>query len=288
MNDHFHWDVERVLFHLGPLEIRAYGLIFATGLLVSIHMMQRSFRDRGLPDKHASTLSLLLPIGMIIGAHLVHLIFYEPRSILENPVRIIEIGRGLASHGGGVGVALALLWFTRRHGVSWHRYADAVMVGAVWMIAFVRIGNFFNSEIVGRATDVPWGVVFVQRGEHFARHPSQLYETILGIALIGLAMFMHGKRDRLRDGATLYTVLAVYFGVRFGLEYFKEYQAQTLTPEFPFTMGQLLSGPVALLCGYMALFSRRCGLLSSPKPSGPDGNETEGKIRRSHPPTGAR
>lgn len=266
MNDHFHWDVERVLFQLGAFEIRYYGLLFAAGLLVSVHMMRRSFRDRGLPEKHASALSLILPIGMLVGAHLIHLIFYEPRSIIENPVRILEVGRGLASHGGGLGVALALLWFTRRHGVSWHRYADAVIIGAVWMIAFVRIGNFFNSEIVGRATDVPWGVVFPQLGEDFPRHPSQLYEAILGIALIGLATFMHRKRDYFRDGATLYTLLAIYFGVRFGLEYFKEYQAQTLTPEFPLTMGQLLSGPVALFCGTMALFSRRCGLLSRPKP----------------------
>ena len=266
MNDYFHWDVERVLFHLGPLEIRTYGVLFAAGLLVTIYMMERAFRDRRLPEKHAGALSLILPIGLIIGAHLVHLIFYEPRSILENPVRIIEVGTGLASHGGGLGVALALLWFTRRHGVSWHRYADAVVLGAVWMIAFVRIGNFFNSEIVGRATDVPWGVVFVQLGEDFPRHPSQLYEAILGIALIGLAMFMHGKRNRLRDGAMLYTLLGLYFAVRFGLEYFKEYQAQSLNPEFPLTMGQLLSGPIALLCGYMALFSPRFGLWSPPKP----------------------
>ena len=284
MNDYFHWDVERVLFELGPLEIRYYGLFFAAGLLVSVHMMARSFRDRGLPEKHARALSLILPIGMIVGAHLIHLIFYEPRSIIENPVRIIEIGKGLASHGGGLGVALALLWFTRRHGVSWHRYADAVVIGAVWMIAFVRIANFFNSEIVGRETDVLWGVVFVQLGEDFPRHPSQLYEAILGIALIGLAMFMHSKRDKLRDGATLYTLLAIYFGVRFGLEYFKEYQAQSLTPEFPFTMGQLLSGPVALFCGYMALFSRRCGLLSPPKPPAEADSGTKGRFHRSRQP----
>ena len=229
-------------------------------------MMGRSFQDRGLAEKHASALRLILPIGMIIGAHLLRLIFYEPRFILENPVRVIQIGKGLASHGGGLGAALALLWFTRRHGVSWHRFAAAVVVGAIWMIAFVRIGNLFNWEIVGRATDVPLGVVFVQRSEDFPPHPSQLYEAILGIALIGLAMLMHSKRNRLQDGSTLYTLLAIYFAVRFGLESFKEYQAQSLTPEFPLTMGQLLSGPIALLCGYMALFSPRFGLWSPPKP----------------------
>ena len=284
MSDYFHWDVERVLFQLGPLEIRTYGLLFATGLLVSVYMMGRSFRDRGLPEKHASALSVILPIGMIIGAHLLHLIFYEPRSIFENPVRLIEIGKGLASHGGGLGVALALLWFTKRQGVSWHRYADAVVVGAIWIIAFVRIGNFFNSEIVGRATDVPWGVVFVQLGDDFPRHPSQLYEAILGIALVGFAILMHRKRNRLREGATLYSLLAIYFAVRFGLEYFKEYQAQSLTPEFPLTMGQLLSGPIALLCGYMALFSPRCGLLSPRKPPAQADNRTRARFHRGHHP----
>ncbi|HJK95849.1 MAG TPA: prolipoprotein diacylglyceryl transferase [Polyangiaceae bacterium LLY-WYZ-14_1] len=239
------WNVDPVLFELGPLEIRWYGLFFAFGLLLTVNRVHKSFRDRKLPEEQAATLSLLLPLGMIIGAHLIHLIFYEPESFWRNPRRIIEIGYGLASHGGGLGVAVALWLYVRAKKGSFLRYLDAVMIGAVWLFPWVRIGNFFNSEIVGRATDLPWAVVFARRGEDFARHPVQLYEALAGFALIGVAEWMDRQRGRWPRGVLFSVLLGLYFTYRFLLEYTKEYQV--LAPGFPLTMGQLLSLPPLLL-----------------------------------------
>ena len=249
------WNIDPVLFAVGPIKIRWYGLCFLAGVLLGVRSLARSFERRGLPAAHASALMLWLPIGLIIGAHLIHLIFYEPRSFIDNPVRIIQLGLGLASHGGGLGAVTALYIFCRRHKVAFHPYVDAVIVGSVWVIPFVRIGNFFNSEIYGRATDLPWGVVFARRGLSEARHPSQLYEATLGFGLVGMTAWLDRRfRDRLPVGALFYISLLVYFVTRFLVEYVKEYQA--VARSFPLTMGQMLSAPVVLFCAYM-LFSGR-------------------------------
>ncbi len=251
------WDLDPTLFKFGPIEIRWYGLCFVIGLLLAISRMERSFRDRDLPEKHASALGLWLPVGMIIGAHLLHLVFYEPRSFIDNPRRIIEIGVGLASHGGGVGVIVALWIFCRKHGAPFLRYADAVMVAAVWLFPWVRIGNFFNSEIFGRPTDLPWGVVFAYRGLAEPRHPSQLYEAFAGFLLIGVAVWMHRRREQMPPGAALYWLLLLYFSGRFLVEYVKEYQVLNAT--VPLTMGQWLSLPIVLVCAALLWRQRAAG-----------------------------
>ncbi|MGB0678085.1 MAG: prolipoprotein diacylglyceryl transferase [Polyangiales bacterium] len=248
-----HWDIDPVLIRLGPLPLRWYGLFFMIGLLLAIRELPRSFHRRDLPVAHADALTLWLPIGMLIGAHLIHLLFYEPKAFLYNPKRIIEIGSGLASHGGGLGVALTLYFFTRKHRQDWHRYADGVIVAAVWVLPFVRIGNFFNSEIYGRVTDLPWGVIFDRHGFTEPRHPSQFYEAAVAFVLIALTAWLDRRyRARLRPGALVYLALGFYFSTRILLEYSKEYQV--LSAHFPFTMGQLLSMPVVLLC----LFQLSC------------------------------
>jgi len=261
------WNIDPILFELGPLEIRWYGLFFAFGLLLAVNRLTKSFRDRNIPEEQAATLSLLLPLGMIIGAHLIHLIFYEPESFWKNPRRIIEIGYGLASHGGGLGVAVALWLYVRRKGGSYLRYLDAVMIAAVWLFPWVRIGNFFNSEIVGRATDLPWGVVFERRGEDFARHPVQLYEALAGFALVGIGEWMDRQRGRWPRGVPFFTLLGLYFAYRFLLEYTKEYQV--LAPGFPLTMGQLLSLPPLLLSVGFIWARRNAPVEPDPPPAKP-------------------
>jgi prolipoprotein diacylglyceryl transferase len=193
---------------------------------------------------------------MILGAHLINLIFYEPYSFIYNPIRIIELGKGLASHGGGLGAIVALAWYCRRRGLEFHRHADASMVGALWVIPFVRIGNFFNSEIVGRATDLPWAVIFDRNRDGIARHPSQIYEALTGFAILAIGLWLNKKyAARLRPGSLLYLSLLLYFSTRFLLEYVKEYQV--LHPSFPLTMGQCLSLPIVLLCAYFLFGTNR-------------------------------
>ena len=263
------WNIDPVALDLGFFQIRWYGICFMLGLLLGAMELPRALKRRGLPEEHGSSLTVWVPIGMILGAHLVHLAFYEPRSFIDNPRRIIEIGLGLASHGGGLGVIIATYLFTRKHKADFHQYLDVVMTGAVFVIPAVRIGNFFNSEIYGRVTDVPWGVIF--KRHHFTqpRHPSQLYEALIGFALLGLTIFLeHKRKGRLRSGALFYTIVTLYFITRVLIEWVKEYQV--LTPSFPFTMGQLLSLPFILFCGYMALFSKKHNVLHPPDPAPED------------------
>lgn len=254
------WNIDPVAFHLGPLQIRWYGIFFMLGLLIGAMQLPRALERRGYPKENANALTLWIPVGMLIGAHLVHLAFYEPRSFIENPRRIFELGLGLASHGGGLGCFVAAYFVTRKHKANFFRYIDVILTGTVWVIPAVRIGNFFNSEIYGRVTDVPWGVVFTRRGFTEPRHPSQLYEAGIGIVLLLLTRWLDKhKASRLRDGSMTFAVLGLYFLSRFAIEWVKEYQV--LNPSFPFTMGQLLSIPFILLFGYLALFSKRFNVL---------------------------
>jgi len=259
------WEVERVIFELGPLEIRWYGLFFALGIFIGASMMTRSFRERRLPAEHCSQLTIWLVVGMMLGAHLIHLIFYEPSSFIDNPIRIIEIGSGLSSHGGALGTILTMVLFCRIKKVSLFRYMDAAMVGAVWLLPWVRVGNLFNSEIYGRATDVPWAFTFVNNASagNIPRHPTQLYEALAGFLLIGLAVWLDRRRlitpaadtqgassikteqPRHKDGFLVFLLLGVYFTGRFFVEFFKEYQ--TLSADIPLTMGQWLSLPFAIV-----------------------------------------
>ena len=250
------WDVDPVLIDFGPAAIRWYGFFFVVGLLLSIRALEKTFKRRGLPREHAYSLSLWLPIGMIVGAHLGHLIFYDPKGLLD-PMKLIKIGYGLASHGGAAGVLLALLFFCRRKRVGFHRYADAAMVAAVWLFPWVRLGNFFNSEIYGLPTDRPWGVIFLRSHETVARHPSQLYEALLGVALILVGVWLDRRWKKIPVGATLYGVLLIYFCARFLLEYFKEWQV--FSEGFPLRMGQILSLPAALACLLLLLWRIRVG-----------------------------
>jgi phosphatidylglycerol:prolipoprotein diacylglycerol transferase len=271
------------------LEIRYYGVFFALGLLLAARAMPLYFERWGFPRSHGEGLTLWTPIGMIIGAHLVHLIFYEPRSFIDNPIRIIQIGSGLASHGGGLGAILAVIFFSRRHGGNALRYMDPAMCAATWVIPWVRVGNWFNSEIVGREWDGPWAVrfprhdcpgypEFVQQCDAPLRHPSQIYEAILAFIMVGIAVYLQRTwRNRLRPGAILFTLLGYYFTTRFLIEYVKELQAGTDVPLL--TMGQILSIPIVLVCAYMLFFSKTSNILKpltaeelasyQPKPRGP-------------------
>lgn len=271
------------------LEIRYYGVFFALGLLLAARAMPVYFERWGFPRKHGEALTLWTPIGMIIGAHLVHLIFYEPESFIERPIRIIQIGSGLASHGGGLGAILAVLFFSRKHGTNALRYMDPAMCAATFVIPWVRVGNWFNSEIVGREWDGPWAVRFprhdcagypelVQQCDAPLRHPSQIYEAILAFIMVGIAIYLQRNwRNRLRPGAILFILLGYYFVTRFLIEYVKELQAGTDVPLL--TMGQILSIPIVLVCAYMLFVSKTSNILKpltaeelasyQPKPASP-------------------
>src|SRR5262249_3263076 len=193
------WDFDPVLFHhLGPLplEIRYYGIFFAAGLLLGASTTGKMFELHGLPREKLGRMLVWVCVTMVFGSHLIHLIFDAPPLILENPLNIFKVTSGLASHGGGLGAVLGLWLFCKREKENFFEFADAVVVGATWPITTVRIGNFFNSEIYGRVTDLPWGVIFARHGFTEPRHPSQIYEALMGAALILFSMLFYRKFHR--------------------------------------------------------------------------------------------
>lgn len=234
------------MIQIGSFAVAWYGFFFAIGLLITIAVGHKVFPQRGVEEKHASNLTFATIAGLFIGAHLFDVFFYNFDKFLLDPSIVLDPRRGLSSHGGAAGVIAAMVIYSRAMRLDFHRVADGVILAAIWLIPTVRLGNFFNSEVVGRPTDVPWGVVFTNAGLTEPRHPSQLYEVVMGVVVITLAFWLHRRRDRVRRGATFYLTLGVYFTLRFVLEWFKEYQA--ISPSFPFTMGQLLSVPGAVIC----------------------------------------
>ena len=242
------WDTDPVAFHFGKFPIRWYTLLFLAGIVIAERVITYTMKRQGLPREHVGPLVLYTLAGTILGAHLGHHLFYEPQALLDDPARLLKIGKGLASHGGAIGGVLGVLVFAKRYNVDWFRYTDIATFGFYWAIPLVRIGNFFNSEIYGRPTDLPWGVVFVREELTEPRHPSQIYEALVGLAILLVCLWLvHRFRDRLAPGLLMFLMPGLYCTTRFFIEIVKEYQ--TVSPAFPLTMGQLLSVPVALFCG---------------------------------------
>lgn len=269
----FHWNMDPIITKLGPIELRWYGIFFATGILLAVWQLARVLPRRGFTEDDANSISIWMIVFMIVGAHLVHLVFYDTHTItrlFDNPwskdnwIPIIDVRSGLASHGGGIGAILSVWFFARSRGYRFFELVDACMASVVWVFPWVRIGNFFNSEIYGRPTDGPTAVVF-ERISSTPVHPSQLYEATLGFLLIGITVWLDRKMyKRLRPGALFFISLGLYFLWRFLVEYFKAYQ--TLSPNFPLTMGQCLSLPIICVCAGFLIFSKRHGLRTPPAP----------------------
>ena len=250
-----HWNPDPALLRLGGLTIYWYGFLFTVGLFVTVLMAHRYFVQRGLEEKHASNLTFWNIAGLFLGAHVLDVIAYNWSAFIADPSILFQINRGLSSHGGGLGVLAAVLLYTRLYRQDFWRISDGIMLAAMWLFPFVRLGNFFNSEIIGVPTSLPWGVVFEATGLPEPRHPSQLYHVLEGIGLVLAGSWLHHRmRHRLRKGATFLIVLGLYFTSRFFVEFTKEQQA--LPADFPLTMGHLLSLPAAAAC-WGVLWMRR-------------------------------
>ena len=204
-------------------------------------------------------------LGVIIGSRLGHCLFYEPGYYLTRPWEILFVWKGgLASHGATLGLILTLYLFGRKYKIKFLEMLDCFAMAATCGAIFVRLGNFMNSEIVGRITDVPWAVKFVrfQDGGMYPRHPSQLYEAFMAIVVLIVLLLVDRKfKERRPNGLLIGIFFALYFTFRFIVEFFKEWQTlahfdmaqRAMVPEFGLTMGQLLSIPFILL-GYGMLF----------------------------------
>lgn len=243
------WNADPVIFQLGPLAVRWYGLMFAVGFLIGYAIMSRMFRHEGAPERWLGVLLVYLGVGTIVGARLGHVFFYEWDVYSQNPIRILYIWEGgLASHGGTIACIIAVClfsWFTAKKSPLWT--LDRVCIPTALVGALIRIGNLFNSEIYGHHTDLPWGFIFVRRGEVLPSHPTQLYEALSYLALFGLLMWMYWKRNSEKRPGLLFGVfLTVLFTARFLIEFVKNVQVD-FEQNMTLNMGQWLSIPFIII-----------------------------------------
>jgi phosphatidylglycerol---prolipoprotein diacylglyceryl transferase len=239
-----YWNVSPVLFHLGPLVIRWYGLFFAIVFALGFLIMRWQFRVEHKDASSLDKLALYIMAGTIVGARLGHCLFYDPVYYFRHPVEILMVWRGgLASHGGAAGILIALYLYTRnRPDQPYLWLLDRMVVPAALGGSLIRLGNLFNSEILGTPTRVPWAFVFEQVSSQ-PRHPVQLYESI-AYALIFVMLLRVYRRLRAQtpSGLLLGLFLVSVFMFRFFIEFLKQPQA-AYAHHLPLKTGQWLSIP---------------------------------------------
>lgn len=274
MNLLFSWNQNPVLFSIGSFGVRWYGLFFALAFLLGLYWMQYAYKTEKKNLKGLEPLLYKVLVGVIIGARLGHCLFYDPVFYLTHPVEILKIREGgLGSHGGILGLFLALWFHGRKYketSFSW--LADRLVIGGCLGAALIRIGNFFNSEIIGIPTRGNYGIIFRQV-DSLPRHPVQLYESFAYFTC-GLVLFFLWKKGLGKQSWRLTSLcLMMAACARFFLEIFKTSQTSF---NLPFHMGQALSIPF-FLCGLFLFFYGK--KLSSPdsskqvKPSNPQKNK---------------
>jgi prolipoprotein diacylglyceryl transferase len=249
------WNVDPDIFSIGPVTIRYYGLLFALAFVIGYQIMYWIFVKEGKNLKELESFTISMIIGTVVGARLGHCLFYEPVYYLSNPIEILKVWQGgLASHGAAIGLLLALFIFIKikKRSVSFIWLADRATITIALAAAFVRFGNFFNSEIVGRPADVPWAIIFQRLGDNIPRHPSQLYEAFSYIAIFIFLLLRYKKYNvNLPKGQLLGLFLTLLFSARFLIEFFKEVQVD-FENSLVLDMGQLLSIP-GILAGIIIL-----------------------------------
>ena len=233
------------LIRFGPLHIRWYGMMYVLGFLASYFLIPRQERSRaiGLTGSVRDALIFSLFIGLITGARLGYILFYQYNNLadfLRHPLQIIAIWQGgMSFHGGLIGCVVAGWLFCRKWKMPFWAVADSVVVTAPIGLGLGRIGNFINGELFGRPTKVPWAMVFPQGGP-VLRHPSQLYEAFMEGAVLFTLLWVLRKRA-FPDGMMIAFFLIFYGIFRFVLEFFREPDVQLGFILGPLTMGQLLS-----------------------------------------------
>jgi phosphatidylglycerol---prolipoprotein diacylglyceryl transferase len=243
----FSFNLDPVLLDLSFVEIRYYGVVFALTMLTAYLFWCWQMRRAGAPREQTEAMLIYGILGTLIGARLGHCLFYEWDIYSQHPLSILYFWQGgLSSHGTLVGILVSLGIFCWRYKLPYLLVTDRFTFSAAIGAAGIRFGNFLNSEIVGRATDLPWGVRFLRYdGGTTLRHPSQLYEFAIGILmlLILLAVDRIAGKGKRPLGLLTGIFLTLYFSLRFCIEFVKEYQPPQI-PNVPgqgLTQGQLLS-----------------------------------------------
>ena len=277
------WNVDPVLFHLGNLQVRWYGLLWALGFLFGYFIMKRIYQREKMAEDALDKLLIYMLVSTVVGARLGHCLFYEPDYYLSNPLKILALWEGgLASHGGAIGILIGLWLYMRNYNKSKKEKNDLQHINYIWILdrivvavclvgALIRVGNVMNHEIYGTPTSLPWGFVFLRGSEQFCGtfdnytpcfawdapcppsewlpcHPTGLYEAFFCLVAMGILLWMYYKHDlgHKQPGLMFGTFLVIIFGSRICIEFLKNVQVE-FERNMVFDMGQWLSVPFVLI-----------------------------------------
>ncbi len=258
------------IISIGPLHVRWYGVMYVVGFISAYFIIKKQDKSQkiGLTGPVIQELIFYLALGLIIGARLGYVLFYQYKDIgyyLSNPIEIIALWHGgMSFHGGLIGSVVFGWWYCRKKGIPFWAAGDSVMVAAPVGLGLGRIGNFINGELFGRITNVPWAMVFPEGGAH-PRHPSQLYEAF-GEGLVLFLILWHLRKGNFRDGMIVVFFLMFYGIIRFILEFFREPDPQLGFVLGPFTMGQILCTGMVMVAGILAICLKNKDFRSYDKP----------------------
>ncbi len=285
------WNVDPVLFHLGSLQVRWYGLLWALGFLIGYFIMKRIYQREKMAEDALDKLLIYMLVSTVVGARLGHCLFYEPDYYLSNPLKIFAVWEGgLASHGGAIGILIGLWLYVRSYNKSKKEKNDLQHINYIWILdrivvavclvgALIRVGNVINHEIYGTPTSLPWGFVFMRGAEQFCGtvdnytacnawdapcppsewlpcHPTGLYEAFFCLVAMGILLWMYYKHDlgHKQPGLMFGTFLVIIFGSRICIEFLKNVQVE-FERNMVFDMGQWLSVPFVLIGIWMIVWS---------------------------------
>jgi prolipoprotein diacylglyceryl transferase len=244
---YINWNISPEMFSIGPISVRWYGLLFASAFIFGYKVMQWVYKTENKPVSDVEQLTVYMILGTVIGARLGHCLFYNPDFYLSNPLEILKVWKGgLASHGAAIGIITSLYFFAKKKKVTPLWILDRIVIVVASAGFFIRLGNLFNSEIIGKPAEVAWAFIFT-RVDNIPRHPAQLYESIAYLIIFIILFFIYkNKRDRLNDGFLFGLFLVLIFTFRFFVEFLKEVQS-SFEAGMVLDMGQLLSIPFVIL-----------------------------------------
>ncbi|WP_461532368.1 prolipoprotein diacylglyceryl transferase [Sinomicrobium sp.] len=263
-----HWNPSEGI-DLGFFMLRYYSLMFVVAFVLGWFIMKKIYEREGLTVNELDSLFIYTVLATLIGARLGHFLFYEPEMFIKDPLHIflpVEFSpkfrivgfRGLASHGAAIGIIIAMFYYSKKiihKPILWilDRIVIPVSLGGI----FVRIGNFMNSEIIGKPTNGDYGVIFEKLREDFPRHPTQLYEASGYLLVFLILWYIYWKTEKRNKLGYIFGVfLILLWAVRFIVEFFKENQVP-FEDQLSLNMGQWLSIPFILFGIYLVLRNRK-------------------------------
>ena len=256
------WNPDLEIFRIGNFAIRWYSTCWLIGLALAYFIVKWLYKNQKVKDAYFDPLFMYCFLGILIGARLGHSLFYQPEYFLSSWTHVVEMFlpihqiadgswkftgyEGLASHGGTIGLMVALYLYYRKTGMNWWHVLDDIAIATPITACFIRLGNLMNSEIIGTPTNVPWAFIF-ERVDMTPRHPGQLYEAIAYFFFFFVMLHFY-KRTSKEVGTGFYfgLCLTLIFTFRFFIEYTKDIQVD-FESGMIFNMGQLLSIPFIIL-----------------------------------------